>query len=122
LILPTSDENFFEPGRKIVNKGIPIDGHYYLLDIDYYKNYSKKLKDLPMNILKTRVACNEMLSPERLMGLYKCLDRTCTKVFNQKDLFKLHMRLHFLNTEKKKSNCFNFNIFYLNLFIFIFDV
>ncbi|XP_026811622.1 uncharacterized protein LOC113552843 isoform X4 [Rhopalosiphum maidis] len=103
LILPNS-EIFLEAGQQIVNNGIPIDGTIYLIDTAYRKDYEKKVRDLPMNVMKTKLAFNEMSALPRLLGLFKCMDRTCTKIFNSKELFKLHMKLHFSNTEKKKKN------------------
>jgi len=102
LVLPNS-EIFLEAGQQIVNNGIPIDGAIYLIDTAYRKDYDKKVRDLPMNVMKTKLAFNEMSALPRLLGLFKCMDRTCTKIFNSKELFKLHMKLHFSNTEKKKS-------------------
>jgi len=107
LVLPSSDI-VLEKGHQIVNNGIPINGTIYLIDTDYKKDYDKKVRDLPINVMKTKLAFNEMSALPRLLGLFKCMDRTCTKIFNSKELFKLHMKLHFSNTEKKKSKIFYF--------------
>lgn len=110
VILPNSNI-FLEPGQQIVNNGQPIDGTYYLIDTEYKKYYSKKVRELPLNMMKTRLALTEMLTVPRLLGLFKCMDRTCTKIFTDKDLFKLHMKLHFSNSDKKKSNCLYQSLF-----------
>uniref|UniRef100_A0A2H8TXZ9 Zinc finger and BTB domain-containing protein 6 n=1 Tax=Melanaphis sacchari TaxID=742174 RepID=A0A2H8TXZ9_9HEMI len=103
-LVPPSSEISLEAGQQIVNNGIPIDSTIYLIDTTYTKDYDKKVRDLPMNVMKTKLAFNEMSALPRLLGLFKCMDRTCTKIFNSKELFKLHMKLHFSNTEKKKKN------------------
>lgn len=102
LILPNS-ELLLDAGQQIVNNGVPIDGTFCLIDTAYKKDYFKKVRDLPMNVMKTRLAFNEMSSLPRLLNLFKCMDRTCTKSFSSKELFKLHMKLHFSNSERKKS-------------------
>lgn len=94
-----------DSGQQIVNNGTPINGTYCTIDTFYQKCYLKKIRKLPMNVMKTRLAFKDMTSIPKLLGLFKCMDRTCTKIFNDKELFKLHMQLHFSNTEKKKSNC-----------------
>lgn len=53
--------------------------------------------------MKTRLAFDEMMSLPNSLILYKCLDRPCTKMFSDKERFKLHMKLHFSNVDKKKS-------------------
>lgn len=104
VILPNS-EIFLEEGQQIVNNGVPVDGTICcLIDTAYTKDYIRKVRELPMNVMKTRLAFNEMSALPRLLGLFKCMDRTCTKIFSSKDLFKLHMKLHFSNAEKKKKN------------------
>lgn len=103
IVLPNSNI-FLEPGQQIVNNGQPIHGTYCLIDTEYKKCYSKKVREFPLSKMKTRLALSDMLTSPRSLGLFKCMDRTCTKIFNDKDLFKLHMRLHFSNSEKKKSN------------------
>lgn len=95
---------YLEKGQQIVNNGVPINGTYCLIDTIYQKCYSKKVRDLPMNVMKTRLAFKFMTSIPKLLGLFKCMDRTCTKSFSDKELFKLHMQLHFSNMERKKSN------------------
>jgi len=105
-LVPPSPEIVLEKGQQIVNNGIPINGIIYLIETDYKKDYDKKVRDLPINVMKTKLAFNEMSILPRLLGLFKCMDRTCTKIFNSKEMFKLHMKLHFSNTEKKKSKCF----------------
>lgn len=117
------DDNLFEiPGQVAVNNGIIINGSYSLIETDYVKNYFKKSREMPLNIMKTKLAFTEMTIFPRIFGLFKCMDRTCTKIFKQKELFKLHMKLHFSNIEKKKSNNFYFNIYliiYITLFVFV---
>jgi len=109
VVLPNS-EIFLEAGQQIVNNGVPIDGTICcLIDTTYTKDYIRKVRDLPMNVMKTKLAFGEMSALPRLLGLFKCMDRTCTKIFSSKDLFKLHMKLHFSNAEKKKSKKFDFN-------------
>ncbi|CAH1712108.1 unnamed protein product [Aphis gossypii] len=103
LVLPHS-EIVLEKGQQIVNNGVPINGIIYLIETDYKKDYDKKVRDLPINVMKTKLAFSEMSILPRLLGLFKCMDRTCTKIFNSKEMFKLHMKLHFSNTEKKKKN------------------
>jgi len=106
--LPTTSV-ILEPGQHIINKGLVINGTYCLIDTtESKKDYNKRARELPMNMMKTRLAFNEMTCLPKLLGLYKCMDRTCTKIFNQKELFKLHMQLHFSNMEKKKSTRFIF--------------
>lgn len=110
------------PGQVSVNSGIAINENYSLIETDYSKNYYKKARELPMNIMKTKLAFTEMTLIPRIFGLFKCMDRTCTKIFKQKELFKLHMKLHFSNIEKKRSNYFYFNIYlfiYVIVFIFV---
>lgn len=94
---------FLEPGQHTINDGETILG-YVLIDTEYKKKYLKKVRELPINKIKTTLAFNDMTSVPRILGLYKCMDRTCTKIFDKKELFILHMQLHFSNTEKKKSN------------------
>ncbi|CAI6364719.1 unnamed protein product [Macrosiphum euphorbiae] len=104
IILPNS-EILLEEGQQIVNNGVPADGSICcLIDTTYTKDYIRKVRELPMNVMKTRLAFNEMSALPRLLGLFKCMDRTCTKIFSSKELFKLHMKLHFSNAEKKKKN------------------
>lgn len=112
VILPDTSI-MLEPGQCIINNGELINGTYCLRDTECKKDYFKKIQEFPMNVIKTRLAISEMTNLSRLLGLYKCMDRTCTKIFNQKELFKLHMQLHFFNTEKKKSNSF-FLFMYFN--------
>jgi len=107
VISPTASI-FLESGQCTINNGISIQGTYCLIDTGYKINYLKHIRDLPMNMMKTRLALTEMICLPKLLGLYKCMDRTCTKIFSQKELFKLHMQLHFSNVEKKKSNHFLF--------------
>lgn len=112
VVLPNS-EILLEEGQQIVNNGVPVNGSICcLIDTTYTKDYIRKVRDLPMNVMKTRLAFNEMSALPRLLGLFKCMDRTCTKIFSSKELFKLHMKLHFSNAEKKKSK-----MFYLKLFV-----
>ncbi|KAL4143321.1 hypothetical protein QTP88_005667 [Uroleucon formosanum] len=104
VVLPNS-EILLEEGQQIVNNGVPVNGSICcLIDTTYTKDYIRKVRDLPMNVMKTRLAFNEMSALPRLLGLFKCMDRTCTKIFSSKELFKLHMKLHFSNAEKKKKN------------------
>lgn len=121
LVLPSS-EIVLEEGQQIVNKGLPINGMIYLIQTDYKKDYDKKVRDLPINVMKTKLAFNEMSTLPRLFGLFKCMDRTCTKIFNSKDLFILHMKLHFSNTEKKKSKMFYFNLLSYILIYFLINL
>lgn len=100
---------YLEPGVQFVNNGEPIHGTYCLIDTNYKKSYLKTVRDLPANIMKTQLAYNQMMKFPKHFSLYKCLDRACTKVFSDKTLFTLHMKLHYSNLEKKKSN-------YLNIF------
>lgn len=72
--------------------------------------------------MKTKLAFNEMSILPRLLGLFKCMDRTCTKIFNSKELFKLHMKLHFSNTEKKKSKMFYFNLLSYKIIYFLINL
>lgn len=102
----SKSEVFLEPGQQTVNNGETIQGTYNLIDTEYKKNYFKKAQELPLNKMKSLLAVNDMTSLPRLLGLYKCMDKSCTKVFEKKELFKLHMQVHFSNTEKKKSNSF----------------
>jgi len=116
IVLPTTSV-LLEPGQHIINKGLLINGTYCLIDTtESKKDYNKKFREFPMNIMKTRLAFNDMIRLPKLLGLYKCMDKTCTKIFSQKDLFKLHMQLHFSNMEKKKSNRFYLCI---SMFIYI---
>lgn len=111
IILPNS-EILLEEGQQIVNNGVPADGSICcLIDTTYTKDYIRKVRELPMNVMKTRLAFNEMSALPRLLGLFKCMDRTCTKIFSSKELFKLHMKLHFSNAEKKKSKKFYLKIY-----------
>lgn len=95
---------YLESGQQIVNNGTPINGTYCLVDTIYRKCYLKKTRELPMNVMKTRLAYKDMTTIPKLLGLFKCMDRTCTKIFSDIELFKLHMQLHFSNMERKKSN------------------
>lgn len=104
-------KQFLSPGHYIINDGQPISGETYkLINTEYNKCYHKKVKDLPITQLKSKLALHEMIFLPRLLGLYKCMDRACTKIFGQKDLFKLHMKLHFSNADKKHSKCFYLNM------------
>lgn len=94
-------------GLQTVNNGeLRKDGNYTLIEANYIKDSLKKARDFPINVIKSRHALKEMTSVPKLLGLYKCFERSCTQVFNSKDLFILHMKLHFSNTEKKKSKYF----------------
>lgn len=97
---------FLGVGQQVVNKGKPIDGTYCLIDTDYKKCYGKKVKDLPKVNMKTSSAFNEMTSLPRLFGLFKCLDKKCSKIFNSKEIFVAHLNYHTLYLLKKKSNIF----------------
>lgn len=99
-------------GLQAVNNGeLRKDGGYTLIEGNYIKDSSKKARDFPMNVIKSRHALKEMTSVPKLLGLYKCFERSCTQIFNSKDLFILHMKLHFSNTEKKKSKYLYLNIY-----------
>lgn len=101
-----------EPGLQTVNRGeLKEDGVYTLIEANYVKDSLKKARDFPMSVIKSRHALREMLSVPKLLGLYKCFERSCTQIFNSKDLFVLHMKLHFSNTEKKKSKYFLVNTY-----------
>ncbi|XP_050525201.1 uncharacterized protein LOC126896453 isoform X2 [Daktulosphaira vitifoliae] len=111
LKVPTSCEsvtsNYHEHlklGQQVINNGVPINRNYILIDTSYIKNYFKHFRELPVNVMKTQLAFKEMMSMPRLLGLFKCFDRTCTKIFTCKELFKLHMKLHYSNLEKKKKS------------------
>lgn len=113
-VVQQDSRTFLGSGLVTINAGEPINNTYQLVKSDYKKCYLKKIKELPISGIKTRSAMKEMTSLPRLFHLFKCLDRTCTKTFTQKDLFKLHMELHFSNADKKKSIIylfFNINIF-----------
>jgi len=106
VVLPNS-EIFLEAGQQTVNNGMPIDGTMFcLIDTTYTKDYIEKLRDFPMNVIKTQSAFNEMSALPRLLGLFKCMDRNCTNIFSSKELFKYHLAIHFSNAEQKKSNKF----------------
>ncbi|VVC35861.1 Zinc finger C2H2-type,Zinc finger, RING/FYVE/PHD-type [Cinara cedri] len=98
---------YLESGQHIVNNGAPINGTYCLIDTMYQKNYLKKFKKLGANAMKSRLILKDMTSIPKLLGLFKCMDKSCTKVFSDKMMFKLHMQLHFSNMEKKKNNQIN---------------
>lgn len=102
--IPPDPIIYLEPGQQIVNNGEPIQGTYCLIDTGYKKSYLKTLKNLSFNVMKTQQAFSYMTELPRLLGLYKCFDRTCTKIFSDKMLFILHMKLHYSNMERKKSN------------------
>jgi len=101
---------YLKPGQFVVNGRTSIDDSqdYKLIDTTYEKCYGTKLKYFLTKPMKTRTAFTEMMKVLKLLSLFKCMDKSCTKVFNQKDLFKLHMKLHFSNAEKKNSNFFIF--------------
>lgn len=96
-------------GLQAVNYGEQSE-EYILIETNYIKDSLKKARDFPINVIKSRHAFKEMTSVPKMLGLYKCFERSCTQIFNSKDLFVLHMKLHFSNTEKKKSKYFYFNI------------
>lgn len=97
---------FLGAGQQIVNKGKPIDGTYCLIDTDYKKCYGKKVKDLPKINMKTPTTFNEMTSLPRLLGLFKCLDKKCSKIFSSKEIFVAHLNYHISHLFKKKSKYF----------------
>lgn len=99
-------KNILKPGQFVVNSRTPIDEDqpYNLIDTTYQKCYGKKLKDFLNNSMKTRVAFAEMMKVPKLLGLFKCMDKSCTKIFDKIDLFKSHMKVHFSSAEKKNSN------------------
>ncbi|XP_025411013.1 uncharacterized protein LOC112683957 isoform X4 [Sipha flava] len=102
--IPPNPNIYLKPGQQIVNNGEPIQNSYCLIDTSYKKSYLKIIRNLPVNVMKTPLAFNYMMAFPRLLGLYKCLDRSCTKIFSDKKLFTLHMKLHYSNMEKKKKN------------------
>lgn len=91
-------------GQGIVNSGEPINNTCWIIDTDYKKSYLKKIKDMPLSTIKTDLAYHSMTSMPRLFGSFKCMDRCCSQIFMNKDSFKLHMNLHYSNTDEKKSN------------------
>lgn len=113
VVLP-NPKIFLKAGLQIVNNGLLIDGTLFcLIDTSCRKDYIRKVRDLPMNVMKTQSAFNEMSAPPRLSSLFKCMDRSCTETFNSKELFKLHMQLHYSNAEKNKSK----KLYFKSLFI-----
>lgn len=110
VVLPNSVV-YLAPGQQIVNKGNTLESTYCLIDTDYKKCYSKKVKDLPLKVMKTQFAFDGMMSLPRSLGLYKCCNRHCTKIFNDKELFKLHIKLHYSKAKRNKSNSFYLFIF-----------
>lgn len=103
-VINQSPDIFLESGQVIVNNGAPINGTYCLIDTIYPKNFLKKIKNSPLSTMKTPPVLKNMISIPKLLGLYKCMDKCCSKIFSDKRLFILHMNLHFFNMEKRKSN------------------
>lgn len=93
-------------GLQTVNNGELTAGVYSVIEVNYKKNLMKKEENFPMSVIKSKHALKEMISMPKLLELYKCLERSCTKIFNNKDSFILHMKGHFSNPEKKKSKYF----------------
>ncbi|XP_022160559.1 uncharacterized protein LOC111026733 [Myzus persicae] len=117
-VVVSNSETFLEEGQQIVNNGVPIDDTIFLIDTAYTKNYFRKLRDFPMSVMKTQLAFNKMSVLPRLMGLFKCMERYCTKIFCSKKLFKLHMAIHFSNAEKKKNQIYNVQQFKMCAYCF----
>jgi len=109
VVLPNS-EIFLEAGQQIVNNGVPInDTISFVINTAYTKDYIRKVRDFPMNVIKTRSAFNEMSALPRLLCLFKCMGRNCSKNFSSKKLFKCHLAINFKKKKKKKSNQFYSN-------------
>lgn len=102
-------KNELKPGHQFVNQGNPIVGSctYKLIDTTYKKCFGKQMKDFLSYTMKTRAALTEMTKEPKILGLFKCMDKSCTKIFNRKDLFINHVKRHFSYAGKKNSNYIN---------------
>ncbi|VVC42833.1 Zinc finger C2H2-type, partial [Cinara cedri] len=90
--------------QQIVNKGVPINGTYCLIDTVYQKNYLKTFKEFGAKAIRSQQILNDMTTIPKLFTLFKCMDKSCTDVFSDKVMFELHIQLHFSNMENQINN------------------
>eukprot|EP00102_Acyrthosiphon_pisum_P022313 XP_016659523.1 PREDICTED: uncharacterized protein LOC100573806 [Acyrthosiphon pisum] len=112
-VINPNSEIFLEEVELIVNNGMPVDGTIVrLIDTAYTKDYIKKVRDFPMNVMKTQLAFKEMSVLPRLMEnqIYNVeqfkMCAYCFKVFDDEESLANHISEKYTFCDYFCPHCF----------------